>query len=466
MRSAHRWALAALILAWSALSPAPQTASADDDVPKRVASNTRMGELRLYVPAAAPRAFVFLYSDASGWDDQDDATARELLDRGAYVAGVDLTAYLQGLRASPDGCHYLISEVEALSKELQHQLGAATYRSPILAGYGAGGTLAYAALAQSPAATVASAVAFDPAPKLRTHVPLCEGAPARPIVGGGFSYGPKKELPGKLRIAARKDDPATDFLVSRIPKAMLVTIDPTAPRVADMASLVLTERPGDEPAVPEDLSDLPLIELPAARPPKFLAVFLSGDGGWRDIDKQVAEQLASGDVAVIGIDTLRYFWTHKDPARIAGDVERILWKYLPLWHIDRVALIGYSFGADVLPATVNRLSPEARAKIVQVSMLAIGTRTRFEVHVTEWLGAEEDGPEEGEPIAPEVAKLDPAMLQCFTGEDDAESLCRTEAFAKAEHVDTSGGHHFDGDYPKLAEKIREGLERRSGGVRS
>ena len=465
-------ALAAALLVFSlAAAPltAPRAAEPDDQKApeaRKVESNTRMGEIRLFDPGHPSRAFVFLFSEPAGWSADDDALARELQDRGATVVGVSLDTYLQRLAASNDGCHYLISEVEALSKELQRQRGAQSYRSPILAGRGAAGTLAYAALAQSPAATVGGAVSFDPATKLVTKVPLCEGAPARPVVGGGFAYGPKKNLPGWLRVAGRNDDPALEFLKPRIPKATFITLDPTAPRMEAFASLILPEESDDESddaesRTPANLSDLPLIELPAAQAPRYLAIFLSGDGGWRDIDKEVAEVLAKGDVAVVGLDSLRYFWTHKPPARVAGDLERILWHYRELWHVEKVALIGYSFGADVLPAAVNRLSPAARATIAQVSLMAIGTRNPFEVHITEWLGTEEDEPETGEPIAPELARLDPALLQCFVGDDDADSLCRGEAFAKAERIMTGGGHHFDGDYPALAKRILDGLARRS-----
>ncbi len=453
----------ALVLLFTAAHANPLRAADDDDdgnEPRRLESNTRMGEIRLFEPDDKSRAFVFLFSDTNGWSPADDDVAHELMDRGAVVVGVSLDTYLAQLRASSDGCHYVISEVEALSKELQRQRGAEVYRSPILAGRGAAGTFAYAALAQSPAATVAGAVSFDPAPSLATRVPLCEGAPARPLVGGGFAYGPKRELAGWLRVAGRENDPALAFLMPRIPKAALVTLDPSAPRTGAFASLVLDERVLADSAAPEDLSDLPLIELKSLKPPRYLAIFLSGDGGWRDIDKQVAEQLAQGDVGVVGLDSLRYFWTHKSPARVAGDLERILWHYRGTWSVERTVLIGYSFGADVLPAAMNHLSREARATIAQISLMAIGTRNPFEVHITEWLGAEEDEPETGDPIAPEVEKIDPALLQCFVGEEDTDSLCRAAAFAKAERVQTSGGHHFDGDYAALAQRIRDGLTRR------
>ena len=145
---------------------------------------------------AAGGGLVLLFSDADGWNDALDGVAGALAADGAAVVGVDLPQYLRGLAASDDGCHYLISEVEDLSKRLQRELGFAGYRSPILAGIGAGGTLAYAALAQSPAATVAGAVSVDPAPSLATRVPLCAGAPSEPVPGGGFRYGAAASLPG------------------------------------------------------------------------------------------------------------------------------------------------------------------------------------------------------------------------------------------------------------------------------
>ena len=64
-----------------------------------------------------------------------------------------------------------------------------------------------------------------------------------------------------------------------------------------------------------------------------------------------------------------------------------------------------------------------------------------------------------------ACRLDPARVQCFYGEEEAESLCPDPVFDRAERVRTRGGHHFDGDYEALAGRILEGagrrLERRS-----
>jgi type IV secretory pathway VirJ component len=54
------------------------------------------------------------------------------------------------------------------------------------------------------------------------------------------------------------------------------------------------------------------------------------------------------------------------------------------------------------------------------------------------------------------------MVQCFYGEEEADSLCPDPVAAGTERVRTSGGHHFDGDYARLAGIILAGAIRRAG----
>src|SRR5262249_36666507 len=155
----------------------------------------RLGSVRSFGPGPDPGPLVVLFSDLKGFSPALEAAARGIAESGAVVVGVDLPDYLARLRASDDGCHYLISEIEDLAHRYERERGFESYRSPVLAGFGQGGALAYAALAQSPAATVAGAVSVDPAPFVGTRVPLCEGAPAS-AVPGGFRYGAASHLPG------------------------------------------------------------------------------------------------------------------------------------------------------------------------------------------------------------------------------------------------------------------------------
>ena len=136
-------------------------------VPPEALEAGRLGKVSLFRAVAPARAFVFLFSDVDGFDPDLAQTAGALAARGTTVVGVDLPQYLRGLAASDDGCHYVVAEIEALSQRLQRELGYERYRSPLLAGVGAGGTLAYAALAQAPAATLGGALSVDPARRPR-----------------------------------------------------------------------------------------------------------------------------------------------------------------------------------------------------------------------------------------------------------------------------------------------------------
>ena len=159
----------------------------------------RLGELRIFGGDGTRAGLVFLFSDAQGWDADCEQAAAALERSKLLVVGVDLSSYVDGLATSSDTCHYLVSEIEGLSKTIQRDHGFPAYVSPTLAGFGAGGTLAYAALAQAPAATIAGAAAVNPEPSLRTPVRLCEGAKVTDTGDGSFAYDPQAKLPGTWR---------------------------------------------------------------------------------------------------------------------------------------------------------------------------------------------------------------------------------------------------------------------------
>ena len=183
----------------------------------------------------------------------------------------------------------------------------------------------------------------------------------------------------------------------------------------------------------------------------------SGDGGWRDLDKTIGEILAQRGVPVVGVDCLRYFWQQRDPDRVAADLARILATARAAWHTPDALVIGYSFGADVLPFAVNRLPASEREHVVLLSLLGLEPRAPFEIEVSGWLGeTDENAPL----VLPELQRFDASRLQCVYGEEEEDTLCTAPELARAEIVKLSGGHHFDGDYEKLADAILASARRR------
>ena len=62
----------------------------------------------------------------------------------------------------------------------------------------------------------------------------------------------------------------------------------------------------------------------------------------------------------VGVDALRWFWTARTPEETGAELSRLVTEYTALWGVRSVVLIGYSFGADVLPEAFAAMTPEAR----------------------------------------------------------------------------------------------------------
>jgi len=201
-------------------------------------------------------------------------------------------------------------------------------------------------------------------------------------------------------------------------------------------------------------AQIPLIEVPATHGASdTLVVFVSGDGGWAKIDKQISANLAANGMPVVGLNSLQYFWTKRTPEMAAHDLQTIIDTSLAKRQKSRVVLIGYSRGADVLPAMIARMPAETQSKIRLVVLLAPSPHVEFEFHVVDWM----HDSKRGMLVKPELEKVKAKTL-CVWGEDDHDSLCPGLALPNVQVVTLRGSHHFEGDYVQLANIIREGLK--------
>ena len=193
---------------------------------------------------------------------------------------------------------------------------------------------------------------------------------------------------------------------------------------------------------------LPLIEVPSTKASSdTLVVFISGDGGWARIDKEISKVFADNGMPVVGLNALQYFWTRRTPEAAARDLQSIVETYLTHWKKERVLFVGYSRGADVLPFMINRLPPELRSKTRLIALLGPSPKVEFEFHVGDWLRSSSKA---GFDVKPEVDKLSSHNIVCLFGEDDKDSLCPTVSGPRIQKVMLHGAHHFDGGYEKLA----------------
>ena len=428
--------------------------------PAAAVDGGRYGDVRLAEPNGTTRGYVVLFSDAGGWTDADQATLEAIARLGAVAVGVDLKTYLAKLGVNQAKCDKLVADVELLSRQLEREFSLAEYYFPIVAGAGEGGTIAAAILAQAPGNTLAGAASLNPSAVVHSDHSLCAGAPPT-ADGSGYRFDPIPILNGFWSVGMTGSAPAAS-------RAFVETLrsSTTPPNIqllnAGSQSEILASliAPHLNQSVLGDVDGLPLVELPAEHQSRLMAVLLSGDGGWRDLDKTIADKLQSLGVSVVGWDSIRYFWRKKSPEKTAADLAAIINSYGAKWHANKVALIGYSFGADILPFAYVRLPAALRQRVVMMSLLGLESAADWEIRVFGWLGAPPSA--DATPVGPAIEGVPGALIQCFYGEEEKDSFCPALASRGAEVIRTKGKHHFDGDYAHLAQQILAGFKRRAG----
>lgn len=415
------------------------------------------GKVEVVAPGREPTAFVILLSDGGGLTPELEKTTERLVAAGAAVAPLSTPAIVTGLAMSNDGtCHYVFGDFEDISRDAQRALGVARYKWPVLVGAGEGGTLAYLAMAQAPVNTTAGAISIGFNEAFRSKLPMCPGAQSNTRAADGtFTYKPFERLPARwIAVSESLLNPERAAFVLASSTATSKVVSDLAGTRTDLIVNAVLEIGGPSPV---ELSDLPLVEMPTVGPPKALAVFYSGDGGWRDIDKEISDLLNRQGVAVIGVDSLRYFWTVKTPREVARDLDRIVATYQTRWSVKKTALLGYSIGAGTLPFAWTHLARKTQDDTTLIGLLGLAQQSTFQVSVSSLLGM--SSPDEAD-VLPALGTLPVSRVLCFYGVDEltaGDTACGAKELDGAVRIERPGGHHFDGDYAAVAKIILDRL---------
>ena len=420
----------------------------------------RLGPVAVYAPEGVPGSVVLFIAGDDGRDSRVVGMANQLRSWGALVAVIDPGRSLQGSNPAV--------EFEQLGHVLEKRAGLRNYRAPLLVGYSSGGRLAHTVAMEDPHGTFGGVITL--------------GACVNPAAVPPAQLQPRATTPGPPWLALHG---ALDRVCSAEAVRAVVALDPAAkfvllPKVghaftveadwlpqfqdayAKMVTATTERSPVVSPAagpvtgpVASPVADLPLAEVmarPVAAGPlaDTFVVLLTGDGGWAGLDQEVAAALAQRGIPVVALSTLRYFWRERTPGEAALDLNRIIQHYVIAWRRHQVLLVGYSFGANVLPFLVGQLPRTSRHAIRGISLLAPATHTGFEVHVADWIPGSVP---EGRPVRPALEALAGMPILCLTGVGEGDNLCAALPKGLARTVELPGGHHFDGDSATLATEI-------------
>jgi type IV secretory pathway VirJ component len=223
----------------------------------------------------------------------------------------------------------------------------------------------------------------------------------------------------------------------------------------------IPDTPGEENG---RMHALPLRPLPADPDSagRAFAIVLTGDGPSGGLGKQVARDLSKSGVPSVIWHSLRYYWSPRTPEQAARDLDAVIRHYAVAWGRDRVVLVGYSMGADVLPFLVNRLPGDTRARIAGVALVALAHDAVFEFRVEQWWGTS-SAPRRA--TRPEVERLGDLPVLCVWATGDEKAACPRFGTAPVRIVGLTGGHHFEGDRPRLLRVVRD-LARQANGPES
>ncbi|HKB81012.1 MAG TPA: AcvB/VirJ family lysyl-phosphatidylglycerol hydrolase [Thermoanaerobaculia bacterium] len=204
----------------------------------------------------------------------------------------------------------------------------------------------------------------------------------------------------------------------------------------------------------------PVVEFPAAASSNTFAVVVSGDGGWRAIDRDLTKALNEAGIPVVGLVSPRYFARRRTANESARELQTLIRRYSARWRRSRVILAGYSRGAGVLPFMISRLPAEQRDRIAVVALLGLDPAIDFKFSPGVLLWKADD--ELSVPVRPELRKLRGLRVLCVAGANDADAICRDLPRDLATPVIVGGGHHFGSRIRGIAAIIMAGARVRRG----
>ena len=241
--------------------------------------------------------------------------AKKMAELSYYVANIDSNFLLSNSMITKNNCLNIAEKILNISHQLQKTYSIDKAELPILVGNNEGATLVYIALAQADITSFHAGVSINFAPQIATKTSFCQNIndvmEVNTNVANSHSalnrISSSKHLGTNWYIfqntANAKNSDANNF-IAQINNAKLAVTESTTNNsgIVDPITEAIQILQWLDPRLPEQVlsnnsdSDLPLIEVPVKENQKLIqsttmAVLLTGDGGWAEIDKNIANEL-------------------------------------------------------------------------------------------------------------------------------------------------------------------------------
>ena len=196
-------------------------------------------------------------------------------------------------------------------------------------------------------------------------------------------------------------------------------------------------------------TDFPIKEWKAS--PQTAFVFLiSGDGGFNSFTTELCTTINKAGYDITSLNAKSYFWNKKTPEQTTTDIVNYIESQLLNRKNQQIILVGYSFGADLIPFIVNRFPENIRKKLVSAVMLSPSTSTDFEIHLSDMFGSPK---KRSMDVIAEINKMTNQKTAIIFG-DDEDDFPKKDILQRNVVIESlPGGHHYDGNTAEVAKTM-------------
>ncbi|GET31385.1 virulence factor [Prolixibacter bellariivorans] len=206
------------------------------------------------------------------------------------------------------------------------------------------------------------------------------------------------------------------------------------------------------PVEKSKMKELPLTILPVTEDNGLpMVFFISGDGGWIKTDKAVSKLLNEHGMPVVGLNALKYFWKGKTPDGSAAEFSKIISHYMQHWNRHSFILVGYSFGASVVPFIATRLNEQLKSSLKGVYCFSPEEKGNFKIRLSDFLYRKYGGKYK---VLPELKKITRVTPVCAFGKGEDKNIRKHFLPSSGLRiVILPGKHHYDDKFARVANVI-------------
>jgi type IV secretory pathway VirJ component len=433
------------------------------------------GKVFIYKLTDTPQNVVIMISGDGGWKYGVVSFAETFSEMNNLVIGVDILRYYKDLRQRSEECYTVAADFVQLATEIEKRYNFSEYKPAVIMGYSSGATLVYGILAQARPGTFVGGISLGFCPDIELPKMLCQTnglTETVDVTGKSYFLQPDAKLGNHWIVLQGKLDKICNYtevadFVSKTSDAELITLPAVGhgfskwsdfmPQWKDAYNRLIKISESDQPVAIniDNIKNIPVVITNAKTHNKDgpVALLISGDGGWYSFEQRIADHLADQGIPTLGLDSKKYFWNRKTPEETASDMVKVLSYYSKVLGKERLLLIGYSLGAEIVPFIVNRLPAEMKSKVVSSVLLSPDTNTDFEIHISNMMGM--GNRQNTYNVIDEIIKMQASPTLIIFGEGEKSKVPGLLTGTTVKISMIPGDHHYKFNLPLIMQTMKD-----------